>query len=409
MNIRLWLSQLSPRAQAKPGETEEFQEKLQSFRREIHAGRHAQRFDSFAKSTDALQQPDEVYAVNEEAEAENTPFKGDLLDLSAEEALRSFASKMAGVKDFSGKNGNDVRRTIEDLASQYAVYKRHITKYGTGEQIKKFESLFEKTVDRYAGSYAREVGGFYESKGLAGEKARMHDAVKNRVVTLADSYGQFISNFGEIMDDVVRESKEGVSGIAEGIRAAYKKEGDGELITPGANGRYTRDALSAAADLMIYAEKIMTKGKASAASEEELGVKLGELALDALAFLETSPALNGHKEIFLNIVGERIEEIMGESGKLLEKEAPLDKDAVQSVIQKMVDCFARTKSVTDSIVAGKEKGLRLYLEKQDAKGDVARYRSSSYWENEQRQIETLRRQRIQAMLGYSAMQDLNNK
>lgn len=380
-----------------------FQEKLKDFRKQ----NHAPQVDTFTKTETMIAPTADMVTGDEEGEIKlYTPFSGDILNMTAEDALRSFEAKMSKISNFSIQNGNEMRKTMDDLASNYAVYKRHLVKYGTEKQIKKFEAVFEKTVDRYSKSYADEVGGFFENGGMAGEKERMYEAVKDRIYTLANSYDEFISNFGEIMNGIISESEDGVFGIVEGVQSAYKENGDMELVTPNASGKYTRDALSAAVDLIAYTDKMMARGKASTQSEEEQGGKLGTLAVEALSFLKTSAAISEHKEIFLNIVGERIEQIVNESDKLLEKSADqsvvkgafsqLDRDAVYSIIQKMMDCFNQTKSITDAVV-GKKIGLWSYLEKQDANVNIIRYQYSDYWEKIQQKSEQQRKQQIGAI------------
>lgn len=310
-------------------------------------------------------------------------------NLSVDEALQQLDSNLSRIGAFSLSSKIEAQEAIEHLASQYSVYKDYISKSGSSDQRKQLDKIMEKHIDKYAREFSEVIGGFFEDNGLSGERQCMYEAVKERIQTLSQDYDDYISKNQADYNRLFEEAQQGKSCLAFDLRKAYKADGDMERFYRYRDGGYTREELSEAVRLVKVANLLMGEGEAEAVSEEELGVKLGTIALKGLAFLETSKARGKHKETFQNAVYSRVTELMDESDALLAEKSenaqderayqPLDRTAVKSIIETMVEAYTNTHSFSRALTIGQEEGLQLYCAKADENSAVIRYRNSSYW------------------------------
>lgn len=137
------------------------------------------------------------------------------------------------------------------------------------------------------------------------------------------------------------------------------------------------------------ASRCIDGGAAGTASEEELGVRLGTMALTGYRLAESSKALQYHKQAVLDAFGTRMETLLDESDRLLSKKAetggkaaypPLDRAAVASIAETMIGTYRVTGSMERGLEAGIAKAHKRFLEKKNSGGAAERYRRPAYWE-----------------------------
>lgn len=305
-----------------------------------------------------------------------------------EEALKALDANLSRIGDYSLSSGISIEEALEHIASQASLYKNRIIKGEASEQLKNLNAIIEKHTEKLARGFAQEVGSFFEGNGMTGEGKRMYDSVKERISFLTRDYDAYITKRGSDFEAIAKAAGEGRKSLAFELRIAYKKDGNGERfssIIPA----YSRKELTAAAALVKASEEITRSGKGGTVSEEELGVRLGAIALNGLSFLQGSSAAKGHKAAFLSSIGTHLNKLMDESDAMLAAKSgssddadlykPLDRRAVLSVVKAMTEHYNATGSIKRALRIGTERGLSTYLSKADLNHGTERYRGSDYW------------------------------
>ena len=102
-----------------------------------------------------------------------------------------------------GANFGNIERfsqKVDYLASRYAVLKDRIQQQYTGSQqeaeLQTLEQIYAKTKNELADSYAKNIGGLYESLGQAGAAEDMRSSVLALVDQKADAYTAHIEQNG---------------------------------------------------------------------------------------------------------------------------------------------------------------------------------------------------------------------
>lgn len=313
--------------------------------------------------------------------------------LSSEVDLDALDKALSKISKYRlDKAAQQPQQIIEMMASQYSVMKDRIRKHFGGaqrdEKLEALDKVMDKHVERYAKSLSEAVGGFYEKHGISGEKARMYQSVKDGVYCLSEDYDGFIgrnSGFAQIPkgDEWLENCGDY---MASQLRGAYARE-DGSFRT--GSGSYNMFQIGEAASLVMAAGMIAKSEKAGPVSEEELGIRLGSMAVKGMSVTDGSRALNGHKQAFLSSIGVSMDEILDESDRqitalredtrLEASYPPLNRKAVASLVGTMVNTYGSTGSIKEALEAGIQRGCRMFKEKENPNGEIERYRKSQYW------------------------------
>lgn len=360
----------------RPKEEESFDEKLRNFRHDIKSS-------SFLKSK-ANNEPQKMDKAATFAPNQNLFMQWDDT-LSVDEQLEKLNKNLSKLDSYSYSSGITVVEAMEHFASQYSIYNEYIKKNGSTEQKEKFEQMMNRHVDNFAKSFSEQVGGFFEKNGLTGEQQRVYESVRGRIQMLTDSYAGFLKTNGDQLQALAAQPGDDNVCLAFELRRLYHESGDGELFSIG--GAYTRTMLSDLESLAKSAQDILASKDFGAVSEEELGVRLGKTFLNGLSVLEKSKAAFKFKDAFQNAITSHMDSAIDKSNELIskkrnstEQERPLDKGAIELVIQSMVDSYNHSKSIPQAIKAGNEFAMHIYLFKKDSYGNVERYQSSEYFE-----------------------------
>lgn len=291
------------------------------------------------------------------------------------------------------KSTADIGQVLEEMASRFAVVKARIEREPEdgqkGGRLQTLTDLMERQTQRLAENFADSVGGFYEKHGLDGERDKMYQSVLENAHSLYKEYDAFAKkgNYGNVPaeDAWLRNCDEY---MASELRSAYVR-GDVCCVSSLKSGTIHTKDLSAASDLAKAASHCIDGGAAGSVSEEELGVRLGTMALTGYNVVESSKALQYHKQAVLDAFGTRMETLLDESDRLLSKKAetggkaaypPLDRAAVASIAETMIGTYRVTGSMERGLEAGIAKAHKRFLEKKNSGGAVERYRRSAYWE-----------------------------
>lgn len=291
------------------------------------------------------------------------------------------------------KSTADIGHVLEELASRFAVVKARIEKESEdgekGGRLQALTDLMERQTQRLAENFADSVGGFYEKHGLDGERDKIYQSVMENAHSLYKEYDAFAKkgNYGNVpAEDAWLQNCDEY--MASELRSAYVQTG--VLSMPSLNrDMIPMQSLSAASDLAKAASHCIDGGAAGSVSEEELGVRLGTMALTGYRLVESSKALQYHKQAILDAFGTRMETLLDESDRLLSKKAetgekaaypPLDRAAVASIAETMIGTYRVTGSMERGLEAGITKAHKRFLEKKNSGGAAERYRRPAYWE-----------------------------
>lgn len=362
------------RLERKEAEAEQFEDKLAALRREIVQ----QKLPSALEEAKKEEEQDNGEALLVCATEE------ELAELSGDELLARFTANLAKLGDFSLDSKIDPTVAIDHMASQYAVFRNYLGKTGTEEQLEALDSVFESRVNRYARQLASEVGGFFESRGMTGERERMFDSVKNRIYSMTEGYVGFLKERpGLLAGSSVDRC------FATDLRLAYRKAGDEEERGPDAKGAYTRREISAATALVRQVRGLEAVELAGGVSDEELALRLGKVSLKALAHLDGSKATQAHKAAFRGALSEHMDKVMDESDVLLlggqEDEAkpvaqhPINREKVWELLDAMETAFQQTQSLAAALLAGQQLGLHSFLARAAQNPGEPRYQNAGFW------------------------------
>lgn len=363
----------------RPKEEESFDEKLRNFRHDIKSS-------SFLKSK-ANNEPQKMDKAATFAPNQNLFTQWDD-SLSVDEQLEKLNKNLSKLDSYSYSSGITVVEAMEHFASQYSIYNEYIKKNGSTEQKEKFEQMMNRHVDNFAKSFSEQVGGFFEKNGLAGEQRRVYESVKGRIQMLTDSYNGFLKTNGDQLQALATQPGDDNVCFAFELRRLYHESGDGELTS--IDKAYTRNMLKELEGLAKTAQEILTAKDFGAVSEEELGVRLGEIVLNGLEVFEKSNASIKHKDVFLHAIEDHINSATKKSDDLISSKRnnfgqetlykPIDRNAVDLVIKSMVDSYHHSKSVQQAITVGNEFAMHIFFLKKSSYGDVERYQSSAYFD-----------------------------
>lgn len=129
-------------------------------------------------------------------------------------------------------------------------------------------------------------------------------------------------------------------------------------------------------------------------SEEELGVRLGTMAIKGLAYIDTTEMSEEAKSALNNSLNKKISELIDQTDKQLEEWrnspiiesdvrgfAALDKGSVFNVINTMKQAYGKTKNVSASSMEGMVQADKQYAAKTNQQWGVYRYRNSDFFAN----------------------------
>ncbi len=360
----------------KTDEEKDFKEKLKDFRHDMRlASLQAKENKNNAKKKESP-----IFSPNQDlfSKWDNT--------LSLEEHLENLDKNLSKLDVLSDSSRISVAEGIEHLASQYAIYNQHFKKEGNSEQIKKFQQIIQSHVEKFANRFSEKVGGFFEKNGMKGQKEKIYQSVQKSFEIYSEEYSTLLSSRGEWFEGLLSESGQKEVCLSFELRRLSVTGGeDGDFLLP-ATGIEASRKLGEIEKLADAAEKFLSPKNMGAMSEEELGIRLGELMVNSLSVLDSSHAEIYYKDAFSNAIQNFFDfEIKNSSVSLSQNpdfsDKPFDKKSVSLVAQAMIDSYHHTNSVSQAIINGKEFGMYIYFMKQSSPDyqNIGRYQKSEYF------------------------------
>lgn len=324
---------------------EEFDKTLNEMRRDIRERfRRADEIDINPKALEA-NEITEDFEIPEGAVL--NPWQGDFLGMNTKEALQKFESNLSNLSEFSLKSSRDVKDSIDQMASLYTVFKKHVSQNGTNDDLKQLEDIFEKHVDKYAKGYSEEVGTFFEKNGMEDEVKHLNYAVKKRIYATAKDYDKFITakpNVGYVeKDDELDKDIE----LASKLIDTYRKTGNGETISMLDSYDYTSTHLAELVDMVTLGIEIDSIGTKSHVSDKDIGTQLGRIKIKAQQMLDSTFFMGAHEIMFNKFVDTHVgklidtyEDERNVSSDYSNKDRkPIDRDYINSIMREMQSSY----------------------------------------------------------------------
>lgn len=350
----------------KKAEKKSFQDQLKEFRHGIRTG-SIQSKNKQKKTEEKTKKP-LSFAPNQKLFSKWDP------SLSIDENLLQLDKNLSRI-DISDVSAIEA---IGHFASQGAIYQDYIKKNGSAEQKEKFDKIMADHIQRFAKDFSDKVGGFFEENGMAGEKKRIYQSIQEQIQFLTDDYSQFLSENQNLFEDFVQEpDKNNHTCFAFELQRLYS-----------GTGAYNSDVaqLAELENLASAAEMLLTQKSLNIVSEEELGVKFGEIKVQSLSILEKSKAGLNFKDTFNQAVDHYISSSLDQMDEALLKQSTrsgtpsqFDKSAVHLVIEAMRDSYDHWGSVSKAVSCGKEFAMYIYFMKQDSNHPAGRYGNSAFF------------------------------
>lgn len=296
----------------------------------------------------------------------------------------------------------DLNKRTDYLASRYAVVSNRIDTYYQGvekqEQFEKLDSLYSKTLEKLAGSYADILGDFLDNNGISHERDKIYDSIIQGMDLKINDYKNMLANNSDIAGIKGTEDEWLLNDdayIAAKLREAAK-------FFPDANTAKTSTPAYTLADLDMLGQyaKALTKMEGKLyicqANEERLGFDF------AVMYMKTDYAVNKGNiskpmndllrktlENYKKACMDRIDEEFAATRKKRLTEwdeegfAPLHRDTSEYIYQIMIDEYKRNKDILSALVKGATYAQKSY--QKNLKGDCAqmyRYRNGiNHWKN----------------------------
>ncbi len=236
-----------------------------------------------------------------------------------------------GLDEDNTKLGN----SVDYLASGYAVSKKHIEDYFSGEEKTKLlgdlETKFNAAVEQAAAKSAEQVGGFFEENGVSGETQKIHDSIVKAYQNSVDQYSSYIKdnkNYANL-DKIENEwLKKDDSYMACQLRKAVKSDKTA-AIKAGETEYYSMEEIDKTKEMISEIKSYEPGSNADSligvnCSEEEIGFKLAELGLKGEIFNKFSGVSSSLK----NAISKSIKRFTDMLADKLNKELNKERKAV---------------------------------------------------------------------------------
>ena len=347
-----------------------FQQKLQSFRQENLFDRISPKKKA-EKSEDADQK--------KTTERDSALYSMQLYDawdenLTAEEALEKLDSNLEKIGDNALSSRLSPQEVIEHIAAQRAIYGRFLSSKGTEEQMAELDNLIVKHTEQYAKGLSESVGGFFEKHGIKDEKEKIYLSVVDGVQRMTTAYEKFSGSSAIDLNALVEKSMSSKQSLSNELRKAFAENNLDAQQQP-AKGRYTLQEMSDLHKLARFSYFFGQTGTIKIQGEEELGVRLGTAYIKAFDLIKHSCVDKDHESAFMNAITKQMDSYMDKVDELLvdaqktntgvargdNKTNPLNRDAVQEIVNWMYSYYDTTKSIEKGIAAGKEFAVAAYL------------------------------------------------
>lgn len=326
----------------------------------------------------------------------------DFIDRLEKEGLTTSVDWFSKETDFGNLSADQLKESMNFLSSQYAVMKKHISQNFTGNEQKAELEKLNQMVDAHktniANAFTDKVGGFFEDNGIAGEREKIYQSIVTEFDNSVAQYENFIKDNGDyarISGTKDEWLKNDTNYMASELRKSVAVSTKDKAVAPTEQRSYDMEELQAVGDMVdeikSYGFAANNRNKTKTGSEEEIGLNLAELALKTQVFSKNSNVSASLKKALSksvdNFIKDTINEIDAEYRKKSDEAvisadkkgyAPLDKNAITSVIDKVLTTYEKTGSASKSMKDGAVFAVEKFNSKRNDNGEVYRYKGNAF-------------------------------
>ena len=330
----------------------------------------------------------------------NTTPPADFVEKLEKEGVSSDVDWFSTDKDFKSMSADELKQSVDYMASKYAVLNEQINQNFTGEelenQLNKLNEMAATYKEKIATEFSDEVGDFLEENGATGEKEKIYQSVVSEFDKKVNEYSSYIENnkdYAAVNGTKDEWLKNDSSFMASELRNVMESTA---TKTKSTNDTYSLEELEAVQDVVteIKSYGFGAKSKNSvgtADSEESIGLKLSELALKTKVFTENSNISDSLKDALTKSTDSFINKTIDDIDTELKKKsveamisadkkgyAPLNKDDIYSVINHVMSSHEKTGSASKALKDGAVFAMDAFNKKMDNSGDVYRYKGNQF-------------------------------
>ena len=310
--------------------------------------------------------------------------------------------------DFKSMSGNNLKKSIDYIASRYSVMKENINTNFTGKEkinhLNRLEEITQRAIDRIAKSVADEVGGFFEENGIADEKNTIYQSVISNFHDCIKEYTDFIKNnknYANINTGKDAWLKKDMSFMAKKLRDA-KASSSNEQVWRKNEKNYTLNEVIKLQSLVKDIKGFSPNDRFGKyvnrfGTEEEIGLQLSQVVLRGRAFNKHIDVSDKIKDMVSRSMENFVTDALTSIQKYLDYEisiknknvsidvirgyGKLDKAAVYDIIRHVEAEYKNSGNFYYAIMSGASLGAMKYDSKiwDNKYNSLYRYQHTSYW------------------------------
>lgn len=267
------------------------------------------------------------------------------------------------------QNDNDVREIVDYFASTYAVLQQRIQNDFAGEeqaaQLEKLDEYMAGQIDRFSTQFADVMGDFSSQIGVDESKDKLYQSVKEAIYDQTRQFQEYIAenpDYAQINDTVDSWLNRHTEYMSSHLRSTFS-DSDSVSSTTKTDALYSKNELASLSSFAKTATEIWNKIDVnSTMSEEEIGLKLGMMALEADILADKSNVSDEYKSMAAKhtqkVIGQQIDKV---NDGLKAYGSPslfptLDTSVIKNIVGTMRNEYAQTKNISSAIQKGAALG-----------------------------------------------------
>lgn len=269
----------------------------------------------------------------------------------------------------------DFTQYTDYAAAMYASLEQRINKDYSGvekqEQTELLNNAFDTAVNNFAKGYNENLKEVYGSFGVSLPEEEISQSIKAVMEQKKDSYRSFAAknhDYANLTNSKDKWLERDMKYMANALRNAYSQS-ENNVSEKSGGGFSENDLIGLGIFANTYAYDAKEKSSIDCGflfNEESLGFGIG---LQYLAVMGTSEKMNlsEQAEAFGMQLVEHYSNAAMDAGDLQEaalKHESIDREAVMTVAQKMINSFKESKDMEKAVRAGGEYGYNTYIHKE---------------------------------------------
>lgn len=296
--------------------------------------------------------------------------------------------------------GDDIETNLNRLAATYVTALDHINTHFSGAEGESYIAEVEVAVSEIkytmANYFAKNLGGFFEENGFAGESQKIHDTILAEFDSRVQQYSDFVKQNRDYAN--LEHTKDAwlmndVAYMAQELRKTCDVKGQNELAVRDSEhldhgSGYTLEEISLANRLVDE----LRSSRLIEGNEEAIGLNAGVMLLKTNLFAENSQVSKELAQRMTQAVRTRIDQRLDQENARIaslyddpyydkNKSPVYDKSAIYDVSEKMLLLYQTKQDYSKAILEGIEYARNKSNSKksQGQYAAIGRYQADTYW------------------------------